>query len=733
MAGFLIVAVLMVMNLGSVILFKYTKAQYRDRLRDNLAVAAGLAREQWVSNIAEPKDSVIVRWSRLINTYNLSAIGIADSNGNWLAATDPYLLEIYIQNGKDSSLTWKHIRPGALCYLKNTADYGFVNYSIVEGLDGNILVLLAPAGFYASLELADKTQNYAILVIFLSVLLLLFIYLRSIFTPFRAMAAMAGQDQKTESTLGTDVEFVMDTYRKMIEQLKQRGLDLKDLYDREKERSETLEHFSRQILESVDKGIISLDLKGRVLTCNPAARNMFGAGDIASCDEIFDRTESELILNGIRQIVKEIEGPAGTRKIIQIDISPLRDQYGKPAGRNLVMSDVTDARKIEELEELSEKSMVLENASLNLLVKVRPAIIELKRSLEAPFDSTAISRQIEEFERLVAEYSRYFKVKTESQARDEATGLIYESDEMKEVMGLVDRVAPAGTTVLITGDSGTGKELVAREIHNRSPRSGKPFITINCAALPENLLESELFGYVKGAFTGAGRDKPGLLKAADGGSFFFDEIGELPGSLQAKILRAIQEKEVTPVGSTRPITIDVRMIAASNRDLGEMVGKGIFRQDLYYRLNVFPIHLRPLCQRTKDISALADHFVAKYSRKNGRNIKGVDGKALDMLLKYPWPGNVRELENIMERAVLFAKGTKIKPEDLNITMPEETSSAMALNGGLLAVGAAAASKAEAEMIKKVLAETEGNKSEASRRLKISYRVMLKKIKDYGLE
>jgi DNA-binding NtrC family response regulator len=242
-------------------------------------------------------------------------------------------------------------------------------------------------------------------------------------------------------------------------------------------------------------------------------------------------------------------------------------------------------------------------------------------------------------------------------------GIIAHSLEMQQVLELVRRVAPSAATVLIQGESGTGKEVIAKAIHYASPRADKPFVAVNCAALPEPLLESEIFGHVKGAFTGATMHKQGLFGEAHGGTFLLDEIGEMPPSLQVKFLRVLQEGEIRPVGSNQPQTVDVRVLAATNRDLGQLMQQGKFREDLFYRLNVIPVTIPPLRERCEDIPALAEHFLQRYGRQQGRSLR-LTAEAMERLLRYPWPGNVRELENTMERTTILAHNDTLGPGDL---------------------------------------------------------------------
>jgi Nif-specific regulatory protein len=288
--------------------------------------------------------------------------------------------------------------------------------------------------------------------------------------------------------------------------------------------------------------------------------------------------------------------------------------------------------------------------------------------------------------------------------------MIGESQPMREVYQFVSRVAARESTVLIQGESGTGKELVARAVHNNSGRANRPFVAINCAAIVDTLLESELFGHEKGAFTGAVAQKKGKLEMAEGGTVFLDEIGELAAPLQAKLLRVLQEREFERVGSTRPIKLDVRIITATNVDLNEASRNGKFRQDLYYRLNVVSIQIPPLRERTEDIPLLAAYFTARYSEKVKRRVAGISPKARACLLRYPWPGNVRELENAIERAVVLGSTELILPEDLPDSILEETASSSgepvtALHDGIR--------EAKKKLIEQAIEQADGNYTDAA--------------------
>lgn len=314
--------------------------------------------------------------------------------------------------------------------------------------------------------------------------------------------------------------------------------------------------------------------------------------------------------------------------------------------------------------------------------------------------------------------------------------IIGKSPKMLAVAENIQKVSPTKSTVLLLGESGTGKELFARAIHELSPRKELPFVPINCAAIPRELLESELFGYEKGAFTGAGEKKLGKFELANKGTIFLDEIGEMDITLQTKVLRALQEGEIDRVGGTNSIKIDIRIIAASNKDLEAAVAGNLFRQDLYYRLSVFPITIPPLRERKEDIPALVEHFIAKLSAEMNIPHKNISREAMDVLKDYSWKGNVRELENVIERAMILCDGGTITQMELRLT-PLDTPGGkledIAPDGTLDEVAKAALRIAESRRIRKALEDTHGNKTRAAEILKVSYKTLLTKIKDYNLE
>jgi DNA-binding NtrC family response regulator len=312
--------------------------------------------------------------------------------------------------------------------------------------------------------------------------------------------------------------------------------------------------------------------------------------------------------------------------------------------------------------------------------------------------------------------------------------IIGKSPEIVDVAEKTRKVAHAKTTILLLGESGTGKELFARAIHHLSDRREFPFVPINCSAIPRDLLESELFGYEKGAFTGAESRKLGKFELANKGTVFLDEIGELDPGLQAKLLRVVQEAELERVGGTKPVKIDIRIIAATNKNLEKAMEEGGFREDLYFRLNVFPITIPPLRHRHEDIPLLAGHFINKYSNNLKGGSKEISNEAMEMLVGYEWKGNVRELENTIERAVILCDGNTIKPEHISLTQLQGSRflNEKLLNAPLDEVAKAALRAAETERIVKALKEARGNKTKTAAVLKVSYKTLLNKIKDYGI-
>jgi DNA-binding NtrC family response regulator len=335
----------------------------------------------------------------------------------------------------------------------------------------------------------------------------------------------------------------------------------------------------------------------------------------------------------------------------------------------------------------------------------------------------ALSERISRKENLVLkkEFSNFLKM-------PEIIGV---SSAWQKVMDNVRKLAPLKTTVLILGESGTGKELIARAIHHLSPMANAPFVAINCAAVPKDLIENELFGHEKGAFTGAHEIKPGKFELAEKGTIFLDEIGDMALPLQSKLLRVLEENEFERVGGTRKITVDLRVVAASNKNLEKEVSEGRFREDLFYRLNVFPILIPPLRERTEDIIPLAKHFVSLFSREMNKGLISISDETEKILLNYDWKGNARELRNVIERAVIMCDGQNLLPEHFNLTA-SVLHDRLDLNASLHEVAESAVRFAEKIRIEGALRETGGNKSKAAEVLKVSYKTLLTKLKDYGI-
>ncbi len=311
-----------------------------------------------------------------------------------------------------------------------------------------------------------------------------------------------------------------------------------------------------------------------------------------------------------------------------------------------------------------------------------------------------------------------------SEERYKFANIVGKSEPMRQIFGVIGTLAQADCTVLLRGESGTGKELVARAIHYSSPRAGNPFVPVNCAAIPESLLESELFGYEKGAFTGAATRKLGKFELASGGTIFLDEIADMSLAMQAKMLRVIQERTFERLGGTRPITVDTRLIAATNQVLEELMRKETFREDLYYRLNVVSIYLPALRERKKDIPLLVSHFLRKYNRVNDKNAKGISSQALKLFMDYDWPGNVRELENVIERAVVLGEGDILLPRDLSLKTGQKSSgSRVNLSSGDISLA-----EAEKRLIQDTLKLTHWNQSEAAKVLGIHRNTLRRKIR-----
>ncbi len=374
------------------------------------------------------------------------------------------------------------------------------------------------------------------------------------------------------------------------------------------------------------------------------------------------------------------------------------------------------------------------------------AIEAMKRGaydyISKPFEAdelVLLLRKAEERERLFRENQTLHR-QIRAGGGEPETGLgdlVARSPQMLELFRTVRKIAEFKTTVLIGGESGTGKELIARATHRLSPRAAAPFIAVNCGAIPDSLLESELFGHRKGAFTDANRDRKGLFEEASGGTLFLDEIGELPIGLQVKLLRVLQEGEIRRLGDSQDIKVDVRVVAATARDLASEVLRGTFREDLYYRLNVFALHLPALRERRDDIPFLVEHFLTRMNARMGLSVTGTSPEAMKMLVSYDWPGNVRELENCIERAIVLCEGSHIDvgvlPERIarHASMPSGDSDEGPTDDGDLSIKRASR-RSEEMLIRRALQKTRGNRTRAAELLEISHRALLYKIKEYGI-
>jgi DNA-binding NtrC family response regulator len=330
-----------------------------------------------------------------------------------------------------------------------------------------------------------------------------------------------------------------------------------------------------------------------------------------------------------------------------------------------------------------------------------------------------------------------FRLREENRSLREALGekyshpnIIARSPKMQEVLAIVERVAPTNSTVLLGGESGVGKDLIARVIHEKSRRASGPFIKINSTAIPENLLESELFGYEKGAFTGANSSKPGKFELADKGTLFLDEIGDVPAATQVKLLRVLQEREFERLGGTRTVKVDVRLVAATNRDLRAALEDGTFREDLYYRLNVVPIDIPPLREHKEDIPELANLFLKRFCGDSGKQVATISQEATDLLLSHYWPGNVRELQNVMERACALAKSSKLEADDIHLDTPRNRTAAA---GDRFLPDGMTLDQWEDEMIREALKRAGGNKSQAARLLGLSRNALRYRLSKIGID
>jgi DNA-binding NtrC family response regulator len=410
---------------------------------------------------------------------------------------------------------------------------------------------------------------------------------------------------------------------------------------------------------------------------------------------------------------------------------------------DISMPGIGGLRTLEELLKLDAEAVVI---MITAYATFDTAIAAWQRGafncIRKPFDNREILGLIAAGVRRRRKDEERRALKQTLKRSTESKAIVARSDKMLEILAFVEQVAPARTTVLVTGESGTGKELIARAIHNHSSRSDKPFVTVNSANLPTELLESELFGHVRGAFTGAFAAKKGYFEVADGGSIFLDEIGTISMETQAKLLRVIQERDFTPLGETTRKQVDVRIIAATNVDLKQAVVEGAFREDLFYRLNVISINLPPLRERREDILPLAQHFIRKYTQENGKHISDqLSAEVLSLLESYRWPGNVRELENVMERAVIISRNDVLVREDLREEITDPKIAASQATGQSIATQIEISNgisfydevnRFQIELIRRALEMTGGHQSRAAKLLGLNTTTLNSKIRYYNI-
>jgi two-component system response regulator HydG len=403
---------------------------------------------------------------------------------------------------------------------------------------------------------------------------------------------------------------------------------------------------------------------------------------------------------------------------------------------DLILMDIrmTDMDGLEALGQIKKMSPSIPVIMMTAYASIKTAVEALK---SGAYDYLTKPLDIDELKILVKKALEHYRLQEENvflkerlADRFDFSKIIGRSRRMKELFENLSLIAPSDATILIYGESGTGKELVANAIHQNSPRAQKPFIKVSCAALPETLLESELFGHERGAFTGALSRKAGRFQLADGGTLFLDEVNVMSSTTQVKLLRVLQEREFEPLGSTKTIHVDIRLITATNKELEAEVKEGRFREDLFYRLNVVPIHLPPLRERKEDIPLLADHFFRLYQEKNRKSIKGFLPKTIDTLMRYDWPGNIRELENVIERAILLCRSDYISPEDLPPPLQGEQGGEKPL---ISIPPGMTLEEVERETIIQTLEETGGNRTQTAQILGISRKTLQNKLKEYGLE
>jgi DNA-binding NtrC family response regulator len=460
-------------------------------------------------------------------------------------------------------------------------------------------------------------------------------------------------------------------------------------------------------------------------------------------------TASTLVTGGVgRATILVVEDDAAMRaflrEVLEEDGHTVEEAPGgragiervRQGGVDLVISDVKmpDLDGLDMLREIKAVSPSPHVITITAFGSIDTAIRAVKLGafdyITKPFDVDQLNLSVHKALAERALRSEVARLRDEVQKSYRLGNLIGRSAAMQEIFALIRRLSGSAASVLVTGASGTGKELVAKAIHFNSPRRERPFVALNCAAIPDTLLESELFGYKRGAFTDARTDRAGIFLEADGGTIFLDEIAELSPALQAKLLRVLQEGEIRPLGAARSEKVDVRVVAATNKDLEVRLADGTFREDLYYRLNVIHIHLPALRDRAEDILPLAEHFLARSAARAGKDVRSFHETARKAVLAYGWPGNVRELENVVERAVALAEGTLVQPEDLPPAIRERRRTAEDDLSAAVARGLTL-EELEREYIKRVLAAEGGNKTRAAQRLGLDRKTLYRKLEEYA--
>jgi two-component system response regulator HydG len=423
-------------------------------------------------------------------------------------------------------------------------------------------------------------------------------------------------------------------------------------------------------------------------------------------------------------------------EVFEADDGSTAIEMAKNEPFDLILMDIRmhEVGGVEALQEIKRNNPAIPVIMMTAYASVETAVQTLK---DGAYDYLTKPLDTEELLITIAKALDHFQLKVENQAlrerlaeRFDFSRIVGQSKSMRDVFELLALAAPSEATILITGESGTGKELIANAVHQNSPRADKPFIKVNCAALPENLLESELFGHEKGAFTGATSRRLGRFELAHGGTLFLDEIGDMSNATQAKILRVLQEGEFERLGSEKTIRVDVRILAATNKDLEQEIEAGRFRKDLFYRLSVVPIHIPPLRERKEDIPLLAEHFLKTYAEKNRRLIRGFTPEAMTTLMRYAWPGNIRELENAVERAVIMCRGEFISPDDLPANLKALVE--QAADNGIGVQPGYSLREVEKELILKTLEQTGGNRTRAAEILGVTRQTLQKKLKEYDI-